>query len=136
MRFGSRTKRLSWFSQSLLFGLPLLIALLVSPQSRQYAIVAWSVCVSGVLVARLVGLPLSGPTKMVQRTLVETMVRISFPLAACVVAGIQLPTSQSRVLAAYHIVFFLYILAVDRFLLLAQLSSDKHAPKLNQEALG
>ncbi len=120
----------------MLFGLPLVIALLVSSQPRLYTIVAWSVCVSGLLVARLIGLSLSGPTQMVQRMFVETMVRISFPLAACVVAGVQLPASQSRVLAAYHIVFFLYILAVDRFLHLAQLSGDKPAPKLNREVLG
>ena len=120
----------------MLFGLPLVIALLVSSQPRQYAIVAWSVCMSGLMVARLIGLPLSGPTQLVQRMFVETMVRISFPLAGCVVAGVQLPGSQSRVLAAYHIVFFLYILAVDRFFLLARLSSDKPAPRLNRDVLG
>lgn len=120
VRFGNRTKGISWFTQSLLFGLPLAVALLVSAQPA-YALVAWSVCVSGLLVARLVGLPLSDPTQMVQRTLVETFVRVSLPMAVCVVAGVQLPISQSRVLAAYLIVFFLYILAVDRLLLLAQL---------------
>jgi hypothetical protein len=135
VRFGNRTKGISWFAQSLLFGLPLAVALLVSTQ-RSYAIVAWSVCVSGLLAARLASLPLSDPNQLVQRTFIETMVRLSFPLAACVVAGVQLPTSQSRVLAAYLIVFFLYILAVDRFLLLAQLSSGKPAPKLSQKVLG
>ena len=96
----------------------------------------------GLLAARLASLPLSNPDPkanpvlMVQRTLVETIVRISFPLAACVVAGVKLPDSQSRVIGAYLIIFFLYMLAVDRFLLLAQISSDKRAPKLNQKVPG
>jgi hypothetical protein len=125
----------------MLYGFPLVIALLVSTQPG-YAIVAWGVCMGGLLAARLASLPLSNPDPkanpvlMVQRTLVETIVRISFPLAACVVAGVKLPDSQSRVIGAYLIIFFLYMLAVDRFLLLAQISSDKRAPKLNQKVPG
>lgn len=135
MRFGSRTKGLSWFAQILLFGLPLVVALLVSTRPG-YVTLAWSVCVGGLLAARLVGLPLSSPTQVVPRTLIETLVRLTFPLAACVVAAVQLPTSQSRVLAAYLIAFFLYLLAVDRILFVVQISSDKATPNLNQEVVG
>ncbi len=132
--FGSRTKKPSWFAQSLLFGLPLAVALAAFWQTRHYATASWFVCLSSTLAARFVGRTLAGPTHSIERTFVETMVRMSVPLSACVLAGVYLPLSQARVVAAYHVVFFTWILAVDRVLLVAQLTTDKPASNRNADS--